>query len=191
MSIFEEITCINLPEHNWQHILDHCNRKLSGDFLEGESKFRRAYGLVAGMRNRDTLGVRRILPLMRNVRDKEPFKGFMDGIMEQYAIPSKTPMSQRGWITDPEELKEHSDTCDREGLLVFGTYHVHVVPWEHDPLRETPTHLDTVLGQNSSLFSFIVSMVDVRRPRIRAFYEGMKEKEIPVLIREGELTESD
>jgi len=187
----DKISCINLPEHNWQHVLEHCRRKLAGDFLGGESKFRRAYGLVAGRQNKDILGVRRILPIKRNVRDKEPFKSFMDKTMEAHAIPSKTPMSQRGWTTDPEELKGHYDRCDKEGLMVFGTYHVHVVPWENDPLRDTPTHLDTILGKNSNLFSFIVSMVDVNRPKIRAFYEGVMEKEVPVLIREEQLTESD
>jgi hypothetical protein len=188
---FESITCINLPEHNWQHILEHCKRKLDGNFLEGESRVRRAYGLVAGRLNKDILDVRRILPIKKNVRDREPFKGFMDRIMAQYAIPSKTPMSNRGWVTDPEELKEQCDRCDQEGLMVFGTYHMHVVPWENDPLRETPTRLDSILAQNSNLFSFIVSMVDVTRPVMRAFYEGVREKEVPVLIREAQLTESD
>ena len=191
MSLFEEISCINLPEHNWQRMLEHCRRKLAGDFLEGESRFRRAYGLLAGTRYKDALSVRRVLPLKRNVRDKEPFKGFMDELMEKYAVPSKTPMSQRGWITDPEELKEHYDRCDREGLMILGTYHVHLIPWEDDPLRDTPTRLDTILAENSNLFSFILSMVDATQPRLRAFYEGVKEQEVPVLIREGRLTESD
>ena len=75
--------------------------------------------------------------------------------------------------------------------MILGTYHVHLIPWEDDPLRDTPTRLDTILAENSNLFSFILSMVDATQPRLRAFYEGVKEQEVPVLIREGRLTESD
>lgn len=92
-------------------------------------------------------------------------------------------------MTDPKELKELCDRCDREKLIVFGTYHTHLVPWEHDPTRDTPTFLDTILARNSNLFSFIVSMVDIDCPRIRAFYEGSKEKEVSILIEHTQLAE--
>jgi hypothetical protein len=107
----------------------------------------------------------------------------MDNLMAQYAVPSKTPLTGRGWITDPEELKATYDTCDQQGLTVFGTYHAHYVGWEHDPKRDTPTLLDTVLAKNSNLFSFIVTMVDVVNPGIKAFYEGALEREVPMVIR--------
>jgi hypothetical protein len=179
---FDEIKQIILPYTNWEEILEHCKRKLAGNYLRGESRVRKAYGLVAGIQNNDTLTVVRIFPLKRNVRDKEPYKKYMDRMMEKYAVPSKTPFSLRGWMTDPKELKELFDKCDRDEIMVFGTYHMHVVPWERDPMRDTPTLLDVVLARNSSLYSFIVSMVDITRPRIRGFYEGLKEKEVPILI---------
>ena len=157
-------------------------RKLAGNYLNGESRVRRAYGLVAGIQDEDTINVERILQIKKNVRNTEPYKSYMDKMMEQYAKPSKTSLDRRGWITDPEELKECYDKCDKEKLIVFGTYHMHIVPWENDPIRDTPTHLDSILARNSSLFSFIVSMVDVTRPRIRAFYEGSVEKEVPIVI---------
>ncbi len=171
-----------MPYPKWQEIVEHCKRKLAGKHLHGESRVRRAYGLIAGSQGDYTLNVERILPIKKNVRDKEPYKTHMDRIMKQYAVPSKTSFSTRGWITDPEELKECYDKCDQEKLIVFGTYHMHLVPWENDPIRDTPTLLDTILARNSNLFSFIVSMVDVTRPRIRAFYEGRREKEVPLLI---------
>ena len=178
----EQIIQIILPDSAWQELLEHCKRKLAGNYLPGESRGCRAYGLVAGTQNGHTLNVERILPVKRNVRDQEPFKTYMDKMLEQHAVPSKTPFSRRGWVTDPEELKEHYDQCDQEKLLVFGTYHMHVVPWEHDPTRDTPTRLDAILARNSNLFSFIVSMVDMAHPRIRAFYEGLTEKEVPITI---------
>jgi hypothetical protein len=182
MISFEQITQIILPHRNWQEIVEHCKRKLAGNYLNGESRMLKAYGLVAGTQDEHTLNVERILPIKKNVRDKEPYKTYMDRIMEQYAIPSKTSLDRRGWITDPEELKEYYDKCDKEKLIVLGTYHMHIVPWENDPIRDTPTLLDTILARNSNLFSFIVSMVDVTRPSIRAFYEGSGEGEVPVVI---------
>jgi hypothetical protein len=179
---FEQITEIILPYLNWQEIVEHCKRKLAGNYLHGESRVRRAYGLVAGIQDEHTLKVERILAIKKNVRDKEPYKTYMDRMMERYAVPSKTSLDRRGWITDPAELKEYYEQCDQKKLIVFGTYHMHIVPWENDPIRDTPTLLDTILARNSNLFSFIVSMVDVIRPRIRAFYEGSVEKEVPVVI---------
>jgi hypothetical protein len=187
MIAFEQTGQIILPYPNWQEILEHCKRKLAGNYLQGESMSPRAYGLVTGIRNEHTLNIERIFPLKKNIRDREPYKTYMDNRMKQYAVPSKTPLSKRGWITDPEELKGCYDRCDQEKLIVFGTYHMHVVPWEHDPMRDTPTLLDTVFARNSNLFSFIVSMVDVTRPKIRAFHEGRREKETPIVIEDQQL----
>jgi len=189
MVLLEQAQEIICPESKWQEILEHCKRKLAGDYLPGESRMPRAYGVVAGIQHGPALEVERILPIKKNVRDQEPYKTYMDKIMKQYALPSKTPLSKRGWMTDPAELKACYEECDREGLVVFGTYHMHVVPWEHDPLRDRPTRLDMVLARNSRLFSFIVSMVDVALPRMRAFYEALEAREVPILIQEGELAQ--
>ncbi len=183
--MIEQVNRIILPDFYWQQILEHCKRRLAGNYLSGESRARRACGLVAGVQSEHTLNVKRIMPLKKNVRDQEPYKTYMDSIMEQYAMPSKTPLSQRGWIADPVELKECCDICDRNDLIVIGTYHTHIVAWDHDPIRDTPTRLDAVLAQNSNLFSFIVSMVDMTSPIIRAFYEGLTEKEALIVNRDN------
>jgi len=170
MSWKEEIKRILLPEETWQSIVAHCRRKLAGDFLPGESKVKRAFGILAGVQEKDELHVRLVLPVKKNAREQEPLKSFMDKMMERYAVPSTTKMSKRGWITDPEEFRQCLDECNRQGLSIFGAYHMHVVPWEGDPLRDTPTRLDTILVQDSRMFSFIISMVDVDNPFMRAFF---------------------
>jgi hypothetical protein len=180
--IFEQVKQIILPETLWQEIVAHCKRKFEGKFLDGESRTRRAYGLVAGIQNEHTMNTERIFSFKKNVRDQEPYKTYMDNLMQEYAVPSETPLSSRGWITDPEELKTCYDRCDQEGLIVFGTYHAHYVSWENDPKRDKPTMLDMVLARNSNLFSFIVSMVDITQPGIRAFYEGSPEREVPIVV---------
>jgi hypothetical protein len=186
----EHTSQIVMPEVHWRTIVAHCKRKLAGVLLPGESEGRKAYGIITGIRDGEMLVVERIVALKKNVRGEEPYKTYIDRMMDEYAVPSKTPLSKRGWMTDPTELKACYEMCDREALVVLGTYHMHIVPWENDPKRDTPTRLDTLLAKGSGLFSFIVSMVDAAYPTVRAFYEGVVEKEIPIDIQEDRIAET-
>lgn len=182
MSWRKEIDRILLPQSIWQDVITHCQRKVAGQFLPGESKVNRAFGILAGVQIGRELHVRIVLPVKKNARNQEPLKSFMDKMMEEHAVPSTTPLHKRGWITDPQEFKECLDTCNEKGFSIFGAYHIHVVPWEGDPLRDTPTRLDTLLVKNSKMFSFIISMVDIENPFIRSFYEGRVDQEVPIVI---------
>ncbi len=182
MSWLDDIDKIHLPKSQWEQIVAHCTRKLAGNFLPGESRVKRAYGILAGVESEHGLLVCRVLPVKKNARDNEPLKSYMDKVMAEYALPSTTPLSQRGWITDPEELMQCYDLCDRENLLILGTYHMHIVPWKGDPVRDTPTKLDTILAKDSNLYSFIISMVEVERPSIKAFFEGVTEGQTLISI---------
>ncbi len=173
---------IILPEPLWKEIKEHCRRKLAGDFLPDESPVPRAYGILAGSRHGDELVIDRVLPVKKNARNREPLKSYMDQMLTRHAVPSTTPTANRGWITDPAELMECYNRCDREDLLIFGTYHMHVVAWKGDPRRDTPTRLDTLLAEKSNLFTFIISMVDISSPSIRAFFEGDPARETPLVI---------
>lgn len=178
----DHIDQIELSKKNWEDIISHCKRKLAGEFLPGETPVKRAYGILAGVQKDRILEVQLVLPVKKNARDKEPLKTYMDTVMAEHAIPSSTPLSQRGWITDPEELMQCYEICDQENLLIFGTYHMHIVPWKGDPNRDTPTVLDTVLAKGSNLFSFIISMVNVEQPTMKAFFEGDIQYETPIVI---------
>ncbi len=185
MTGLHDAVSITVPWTEWQEIISHCRRKLAGDFLPGETRVRRAYGMLAGTVEGDTAVVRMVIPFKKNARGKEPLKSYMDNIMARYAVPSTTPMDQRGWITDPEELRECYESCDSGNMTVFGTYHMHIVPWDHDPVRDTPTRLDMVLAENSGLFSFIISLVDPDNPVMRAFMEGNIKREVRVELEAG------
>ncbi len=182
MAQLSQVKSINLPAALWDEIKGHCKRKLAGDFFEGETPVRRAYGMLAGDIRKDIAIVRKVIIFKINARTVEPLKSYMDDVMGRYATPSTTPLEQRGWITDPEELMASYELCDRQGLTVFGTYHMHIVPWDHDPVRDKPTRLDTVLAQDSGLFMFIISLVDESRPMIRAFMEGDPQREVPIIL---------
>lgn len=184
MSWLHDIDQIILPSSLWDEIVSHCKRKLAGDFLPGESEVKRAYGILAGSQLERELHVKLVLPVKKNARNQEPLKTYMDNMMTEHAVASTTPLSQRGWITDPEELMGCYQQCDEQNLQIFGTYHMHIVPWEGDPIRDTPTVLDTVLAKDSNLFSFIISMVDIEKPSMNAFYEGVLENPIPLVVRD-------
>lgn len=175
-----EFEYILLPDGPKQHLIDHCQRKLAEQFLDNEAAEKKAYGLVAGRCVDGELSVIRCAPLLKNARTNGRFKPLMDQAMHEFAVPSITPMDRRGWVADPEELLSLVKEFNREGLRLIGTYHMHRVAWQHDPLRDTPTRLDTILGAKSRLVMFIISMVDPTRPIIRAFYEGHPEMEITI-----------
>lgn len=184
---YSEFTCekdcrIVIPEIHLQTLFEHCRRKLSGNFIKHETRECKGFGLIAGIKEGTTFTVVNCLPLLKNVRHHEPYKEFMDQVMSEYAVPSQTPLSQRGWIADPEELLEKIKQIQQENLLLLGAYHMHRVAWPDDPLRDTPTTLDTILAADSRMLLFIVSMVNPEQPVIRAFYEGDPDREIPILL---------
>lgn len=85
-------------------------------------------------------------------------------------------------MADPKEVLQAQRACDRAGAVLFGNYHMHRVPWPHDPGRDTCTDLDTQLAAGSGLWAFIVSMVDPDEPRVRAFFEADNGREATVRI---------
>ncbi len=179
-----DINIISIDNALRQEIFSHCRRKLEGRYLAGETHDKKAFGLVGGYVENRSLTVNRIIVLRKNARASASYKSYMDGTMDRHAVPSETPLPERGWVADQEELDNALINLHREGLRLVGTYHMHRVAWDHDPLRDTPTELDTILGRNSRLFMFIISMVDPDRPRLRAFFEGDPKRELAIEVRE-------
>ena len=172
-------TYIVLPEINRETILEHCRRALEAH-RNGRAEEGKSFGLVCGTVFKHVITVADSFPLQKNVRSQAPYKEYMDKIMEEHAIASVTPLDQRGWVADPAELFTRIKECRGKGQMLIGTYHMHKVGWDHDSLRDTPTKLDAVLARESELLMFIISMVDPARPVIRAFYEGIMDREIPI-----------
>ncbi len=163
----------------------HCRRKMAEEYLPDEDPARKAYGLIGGQRQGEQMVVGKIFPLKRNMRFSEQYSQEMTKAMHSHAVPSNTPFEKRGWVADPQELFAIYQAADELGLELFGTYHMHVVPWPpHDPLRDTPTEIDTVLAQDSNMCTFIISMVDPDKPIIRTFFESKLEQEIPITFTE-------
>jgi len=143
----------------------------------------KAFGLLGGIIEERHIIISHAQPLLRNARQRDCNKQFMDGTMGMHAIPSETPLDKRGWVADPNELHSALDTFRTKGIRILGTYHMHRVAWEHDQTRDTPTELDNILAQNSRLFMFIISMVNPASPIIKAYFEGDCKQELPIIIR--------
>lgn len=170
---------IILPEDQRRTLLDHCQEALDA-YHQGQARECKAFGLICGSIDGQVISVADCFRLRKNVRSQSPYKERMDQIMAEHAIPSKTSLDMRGWVADPAELFARIRECRERGQMLLGTYHMHWVGWEHDPVRDTPTILDAVLAKESGLLMFIVSMVEPARPIIRVFYEGVREQEVPV-----------
>lgn len=170
-------TSIQLPTALCTELVGHAARKLRGEYRKGETRQQQAFGLVAGLREGEILKATEIFVLRRNLRT-DPVRGQeIDAVVRELATDSSTPIDRRGWIAAPEEILAAQERCDRVGLTLFASYHMHKVPWPHDPLRDRPTALDTALGEGQGLWMVILSMVDPARPILRAFWEGRPEVE--------------
>lgn len=174
-------TAIDLPAPLRAEVVGHAARKLRGEYRDDESPEPQAFGLLAGVPQGEALRTTATFALRRNLRT-DPRRGReVDAVVRELATDSRTPISRRGWVAAPEELIAAQEHCDRAGLTVFAAYHMHKVPWDHDPLRDRPTPLDTALGEGQGLWMLIVSMVDPDHPRLRAFWEGHPELEVPLV----------
>lgn len=176
----ERIEKIVFPAAEFQRLFGHCRRKLRGEYLPDELPDKKAYGLLGGRIEGRSVRVGEVFPLRHNLRNRKSNRETMNERMREHAVPSETPFERRGWVADPKEVMDADRVFGEEGLILFGTYHMHRVPWEHDPLRDTCTEIDRVLAQGSGLWTFVVSLVDPERPIVRAFFESRNEREVPI-----------
>ena len=177
-----QLLTIHLPFSLWDEITHHCIRKLQGNYIPGECRDHKAFGLIGGKVTDSTLLIKQVIQLKKNARDRGEQKNIMDSAMVNHAIPSQTPFDQRGWVAESNELDSALTSFQTNNLRLVGNYHMHRVAWEHDSLRDTPTELDAILGCNSRMFMFIISMVNYKKPIIRAFFEGNRDFELPIEI---------
>lgn len=165
-------------------VVEHGRRKLLGQWEPDEEQAPKAYGLVGARVDGGTATVTDVVALRSNLRAREEYKGEVDRLMDELAVPSETPFDRRGWVADPREVLAAEWRFEARGAVLFGAYHMHRVPWPHDPRRDTCTALDAALAGGSGLWAFILSMVDPDRPVLRAFFEGDNRREARIAVME-------
>ena len=177
-----EIREIEFPAARYQDLVGHARRKLAGLHRPLEEAAPKAYGLLGGRWTGTSVAVTHVVPLVRNLRSAPHLKPHIDRLMEEWAVRSVTPLDRRGWVADPAEVLATQRACDEDGSVLFGAYHMHRVAWPHDPFRDTCTAIDRRLAEGSGLWALILSMVDPRRPILRAFFEGDNARETSVSV---------
>ncbi len=95
------ITEVVFPASRHEEVVDHGRRKLAGQWLPDEEQAPKAYGLVGGRIAGPRVVVTHVIPLRNNLRDRSDFKGDVDQLMQEVAVPSETPLDRRGWVADP------------------------------------------------------------------------------------------
>lgn len=178
--LLSQVEEIFYPNHLYWRTVAHARRKLSGQYLPGEEQAPKAYGLVGGRLFHYHAEVTHVFPVCHNLRDDPRLKPEIDQVMEEVAVASETPLEKRGWVTDPREVMSAERECDAAGSVLLGGYHMHRVPWDHDPRRDTCTEVDTRLAQRSGLWVFILSMVEPEEPLLRAYFEGRNDQQAPI-----------
>ncbi len=182
MTSLVEMDELVFPADLYGELVGHARRKLAGRYLQLEEQAPKAYGLVGGRLVDGHGEVTHVVPLLRNRRDDSHLKPVLDRVMDELAIRSETPLDRRGWVSDPREILAADELFDQAGSVLLGGYHMHRVPWDHDPLRDRCTDVDRELGSGSGLWMFILSMVDPDKPILRAYFEGDNDQEVPVRV---------
>jgi len=180
-----DITDIDFPLPLYSALVHHGRRKLGGQWEAGEEQAPKAYGLVGGRIAGMFVTVTHVVPLKNNLRDRPGVKADVDQLMNEVAFPSETPLDRRGWVADPREVLAADQRCENDGSGLVGSYHMHRLPWPHDPRRDTCTAIDTALAEGCGLWAFILSMVDPDQPVLRAFFEGDNAREATVRVEPG------
>ena len=187
----DTIRSLHLSRPSHHTLLEHGLRKHAGRYLDDEPEERKAYGLLGGHVEGDRLLIADVVPLRRNVRTDPVHREAMDTQMRAHAFPSETPFERRGWVADPREVLAADLRFRAARLSLVGTYHMHRVPWPHDPTRDACSEIDRILAAGSGLWVVILSLVDPSRPTLRAFYEGRNEHEVPVRVDDHEVVAAE
>ena len=176
------VTQMQMGENLYDDIIEHGRRKVRGEHRDGETPENKAFGLIAGAPVRHCAVVTHVFPIPRNMRATPPFKDDIDELVYEMAVPSDTPMEARGWLIHPSDLLAVQETCDAAGVVLLGSYHTHRVGWETDPVRDGCTALDRELARGTSLWMFVLSLVDPERPILRAYFEGDNDQEARIVV---------
>lgn len=175
---------IKISKEDYKKMIKHCRRKLEKKYFENETKEQQAFGVVIGKKNnKDEIEITRVEQLNINYRFDKCMSEKMNELIKTYAIPGKTNIEERAWVSDPVELSKILSSMEYDEMCI-GTYHMHHnASWRGEYPRELPTELDKVLSKKSGLITFIVYISEnVIYDKIRAFYEAEVENELNIVV---------
>jgi proteasome lid subunit RPN8/RPN11 len=127
----------------------------------------KAFGLVGGD---DVYHPKSLYPCHTNLRDTPEWKSIFESYGDFYKDPDL------GFVISPPEVTTVLDTIDSRGESFIGVFH------SHRFLNANPSEIDIALSADSSLFSYIVSVVNPSAPEIGIYrLNGGSCQNIPVV----------
>lgn len=180
--MFDAISRMVFPRPLYATCIEHSQRRVRQDYREGESKVPIAFGLIGGIVEGDLARVTHVFPFRNNLRSDAMYRSEMDRLLELVGTPSLAANDARGWVSDPREFRAADEASAAAGASIFGSYHTHKQPWPTDPLRSSCTVLDRELARDTGVWMFIVSVVKIDEPVLRAFFEGDNAREAEIVI---------
>ncbi len=146
-------------------ISDHLIEELVGICIRALPH--KAFGLVGGD---DIYHPKSLYPCYTNLRNTPEWKAVFESYGEFYRDPDL------GFVIAPPEVKVVLGAIDSRRESFIGVFH------SHRFLRAEPTEIDVALSTDSSLLSYIVSVVNPSAPEIGIFrLNGGGYQNIPIV----------
>jgi proteasome lid subunit RPN8/RPN11 len=117
----------------------------------------KAFGLVGGI---DLYHPRSLYPCSTNLRNTPEWKPVFESFGPFYSDPDL------GFVISPPEVKSVLDMMESRRETFVGVFHSHRI------LCAEPTEIDIALSTDSSVLSFIVSVVNPSEPELGVFRLG-------------------
>jgi proteasome lid subunit RPN8/RPN11 len=133
-------------------ISEHLIKELAGICVRALPH--KAFGLVGGI---DLYHPKSLYPCSSNLRNTPEWKTIFESFGEFYRDPDL------GFVISPPEVKSVLDMMVLRREAFVGVFHSHRI------LSAEPTEIDIALSTDSSLLSFIVSVVNPSNPEIGVF----------------------
>ena len=131
-------------------------RKLSDDLIKIclDALPHKAYGLVGGT---DIYHPKSFYPCSSNLRNTAEWKRIFESFGDFYKNPDL------GFVIAPPEVRQVMEMMEEREEMLVGVFH------SHRYLPAEPSEADISLSSDSSVFCYIISVVDPSNPKLAIF----------------------
>jgi len=156
---------IYMEKFLYDELINICKEKLNKKYPKNKNP--KSFGAIIGKKFQDKILIKEIVPLEHDLRQKEPYKSYMEKMISIYSKPCPyCKPEDRGWVADIEEVKKIEQTSLQRGLEIIAFYHMHRCPL---PIDMSELHMLDAMLANPKYLSAIVDMTK-QIPVIRFFH---------------------
>ena len=160
---------VYIPNKVYDELIRKCREVLEAK-RRGEipaDKNPKVFGALIGQKYPDHIEVKDAQIFVRDLRQEEPYKTYMDEMVYKYSRPCPyCNIEDRGWVADPQEVKQIETEASKAGFEVLGYFHMHSCPDPKVDMSQV-SRLDIELA-NPWYASVIIDMTS-DPPKLRYF----------------------